>query len=77
MVSLIAESTPWNRDSVFYRMMNDDGFGRFSRHRVVYSEALAPQGPLNPEIVGMIEEQLGGDPGRWRREMLCARRTLR
>ena len=68
---LIAESTPWNRDSVFYRMMNDDGFGRFSRHRVEYTEALAPEGPLNPEIVGMIEEQLGGDPGRWSREMLC------
>jgi len=53
---LIAESTPWNRDSVFYRMMNVDGVGRFSRHRVLYSEALAPKGPLNPEIVGMIEE---------------------
>ncbi|MGD2201520.1 MAG: hypothetical protein PVJ38_07815 [Candidatus Bathyarchaeota archaeon] len=68
---LIAESTPWNRDSIFYRMMNDDGFDLFSRHRVVYTEALAPKGPLDPEIVGMIEEQLGGDPGRWRREMLC------
>jgi hypothetical protein len=68
---LIAESTPWNTDSVFYRMCNEDSFSRFSRHRVVYTEALPPNGPLTPGIIEMIREQLRDDPLRWRREMLC------
>ena len=68
---LIAESTPWNRDSVFYSMFHDAAFDQFSTHRVVYTEALPPNGPLSPEIVEMVEKQLAGDPGRWRREMLC------
>ena len=68
---LIAESTPWNTDSVFYDMFHKEEYGRFSRHRVPYTEALPPHGPLTPSIVEMIEEQLRGDPSRWRREMLC------
>ena len=68
---LIAESTPWNRDSVFYSMFHDAAFDQFSTHRVVYTEALPPNGPLSPEIVEMVEKQLAGDPMRWRREMLC------
>ena len=68
---LIAESTPWNTDSVFYRMFHDPAYGQFSTHRVVYTEALPTNGPLSPEIVGMIEKQLAGDPARWKREMLC------
>jgi len=68
---LIAESTPWNRDSVFYRMLHDDAFKGFSRYSVPYTEALPPDGPLQPEMVRMIEEQLSGDSSRWRREMLC------
>jgi phage FluMu gp28-like protein len=68
---LIAESTPWNTDSVFYRMFNDPAYSTFSKHRVPYTEALPPNGPLSPEVVGMIEAQLAGDPSRWRREMLC------
>jgi len=68
---LIAESTPWNTDSVFHRMFTHEDFSRFSRHRVPYTEALPPGGPLTPGIVEMIREQLRGDPSRWRREMLC------
>jgi len=68
---LIAESTPWNIDSVFYRMFNDPAYEAFSRHRVIYTEAMPPNGPLSPEIVEMIEKQLAGDPSRWKREMLC------
>ncbi len=68
---LIAESTPWNRDSVFYSMFHDAAFDQFSTHRVVYTEALPPNGPLSPEIIEMVEKQLAGDSGRWRREMLC------
>jgi hypothetical protein len=68
---MIAESTPWNTDSVFYRMFHEPAFGRFSTHRVVYTEAMPPEGPLSPEIVEMIQEQLQGDPARWKREILC------
>ena len=68
---LIAESTPWNTDSVFYKMFHDDSYRNFSRHKVVYAQALPPNGPLSPEIVGLIEKQLAGDPARWKREMLC------
>ena len=68
---LIAESTPWNMDSVFHDMFHKTEYNRFSRHRLPYTEAMPPNGPLTPEIVEMIEEQLKGDPSRWRREMLC------
>ena len=68
---LIAESTPLNTDSVFHRMHRDPAYARFSRHVVPYTEAMPPSGPLTPEIVEMIREQLSGDPARWRREMLC------
>ncbi len=68
---LIAESTPWNADSVFHAMMTDPAYTAFSRHTVEYSAALSPDGPLTPAIVDMIKEQLRGDPARWRREMLC------
>lgn len=68
---LIAESTPWNTDSVFYRIFHEPEYKQFSRHTVPYTEALPPHGPLTPRIVEMIKEQLKGDPSRWRREMLC------
>jgi len=68
---LIAESTPWNTDSVFYKMFHDPAYSHFSTHRVVYTRALPPNGPLSPELVGILEKQLAGDPARWKREMLC------
>lgn len=68
---LIAESTPWNMDSVFHDIFHKDEYSRFSKHRLPYTEALPPNGPLTPSVVEMIEEQLRGDPARWRREMLC------
>ncbi|MDH5363513.1 MAG: terminase family protein [Aigarchaeota archaeon] len=68
---LIAESTPWNTDSVFHKMFNDPAYNHFSTHKVIYTEALPPNGPLSPELVGIIEKQLAGDPARWKREMLC------
>lgn len=68
---LIAESTPWNKDSVFYGMMHDPAFSGFSRYKVPYTEAIAPKGPLNPEMITTVQVQLRGDSSRWRREMLC------
>ncbi|MBN2336725.1 terminase family protein [Candidatus Bathyarchaeota archaeon] len=68
---LIAESTPWNTDSVFHKMFHDPQYNKFSTHVVDYTKAMAPHGPLNPEFVDMIKQQLVGDPIRWKREMLC------
>lgn len=68
---LIAESTPWNTDSVFHKIYHDPAYRQFSRHIVQYTEALPPNGPLTPSIVEMIKEQLAGDPSRWQREMMC------
>jgi len=70
---LIAESTPWNTDNVFYKMFHEwaKPQGTFSTHMVPFNRALPPNGPLSPEIVKMIEEQLAGDPARWKREMIC------
>ncbi len=68
---LFVESTPWNSDSVFYDIFHKEEYSEFSKHRLVYSEAMPPHGPLTQSIVEMIEKQLRGDPSRWRREMLC------
>ncbi|MCB2141230.1 hypothetical protein KQH27_00820 [bacterium] len=68
---LFVESTPWNTDSVFHDIFHKAEYNLFSRHTLPYTEALPPNGPLTPSIVEMIEEQLKGDPSRWRREMLC------
>ncbi len=68
---LIAESTPWNTDSVFYRIYHDPAYTNYSTHRTPYTTAMPPNGPLNQEVVEMIKTQLAGDPARWRREMLC------
>jgi len=68
---LIAESTPWNTDSVFYRMFHDPSYSHYSTHTLPYTRALPPDGPLSPMVVEAIEKQLSGDPARWKREMLC------
>ena len=68
---LIAESTPWNTDSVFYKMFNEWKDQPFSTHMVTYDRCFPPDGPLSPEIVETIRKQLAGDPARWKREMLC------
>jgi phage FluMu gp28-like protein len=68
---LIAESTPWNRDSVFYKIYHDPDYNAFSKYKITYTEALPPKGPLSPEIVEFIKNQLSSDPYRWKREMLC------
>jgi len=68
---LIAESTPWNTDSVFHKMFHDPLYSKFNTHIVDYAKAISPNGPLNPEFVDMIKQQLAGDPVRWKREMLC------
>lgn len=68
---LIAESTPWNTDSVFYKMFHDPAYKTFQTFMVPYEEAMPPDGPLSVMVVEMIKAQLAGDPARWKREMLC------
>jgi phage FluMu gp28-like protein len=66
----IAASTPGSRDSLFYKMCNDDKkFGNFSRHHVAWKEALEPDGPLKKQILDAIRAQMVEDPWRWQREM--------
>ena len=66
----IANSTPWSRDHVFYRICKDKAFEDFSRdHHVTWEQALEPYGPLKKGILEKIRKQLVNDPWRWRREM--------
>jgi phage FluMu gp28-like protein len=66
---LIATSTPWNTDSLFWKMCCHKDYADFERSHVSWQDALEPKGPLNPQIVEKIRRQFGEDPSRWRREM--------
>jgi len=66
---LIATSTPWNTDSVFWRMCNHRDFSDFRGSHVTWKQAVEPNGPLKPSIIEKIKRQFGEDPARWRREM--------
>ena len=65
----IANSTPWSRDHIFYRIMNDKDYDDYKRFRVSWKEALEPKGPLKKDILEKIKKQLAADPWRFRREM--------
>ncbi len=65
----ICSSTPWARDSLFYRISNDPEYSDFSRHHVTWREAVEPNGPLSREILEKIRKQFQADLWRWRREM--------
>jgi hypothetical protein len=66
---LIANSTPWSRDHIFYKMMKDKDFEDFGRHPVNWQQALEPKGPLKKNVLEKIKKQLAADPWRWQREM--------
>jgi phage FluMu gp28-like protein len=66
---LIATSTPWNTDSLFWKMCNHKDYQDFARSHVRWDNALEPNGPLRLAIVEKIRRQFGDDPQRWRREM--------
>jgi phage FluMu gp28-like protein len=66
---LICTSTPWNTDSLFWKMCNHKDYSDFARHRVTWQEAKEPGGPLKVNILEKIKRQFGEDPMRWRREM--------
>ena len=65
----IANSTPWSRDHIFYKIMKDKDFEDFRRYHVTWNQALEPEGPLKKNILEKIKKQLAADPWRWQREM--------
>jgi len=65
----IANSTPWSRDHIFYKIMKDKDFEDFHRYHVTWNQALEPDGPLKKSILEKIKKQLAADPWRWAREM--------
>jgi len=66
---LACTSTPWNADSLFWKMCNHKDFSDFARLHVTWEQALEPNGPLKRGILEKIRKQFGEDPARWRREM--------
>ena len=66
---LIATSTPWSTDSLFWKMCNHKDYEDFARSHVRWSDAIEPNGPLKPAIVEKIKRQFGNDQQRWKREM--------
>jgi len=65
----IANSTPWSRDHIFYKIMHDKDYKDFKRFHVTWKEALEPKGPLKKNILAKLKRQFASDPWRWRREM--------
>jgi phage FluMu gp28-like protein len=67
----VCSSTPWNTDSVFYKIFTHKNFTHFKTSHVTYAQALYPNGPLKPNIIAQIKTQMGEDPSRWQREMMA------
>ena len=67
----VCSSTPWNTDSVFYKIFNHKNFGEFKTSHVTFNQALSPNGPLLPKTLQSIKTQMGEDPSRWQREMMA------
>jgi len=65
----ICSSTPWNSDSIFYKIFNHEDFSDFARSHITWREAVEPYGPLKKNILEKIRKQLAADPWRWKREM--------
>jgi phage FluMu gp28-like protein len=66
---VLVSSTPWNTDSVFYKIFHNEDYSHFVRSHVTWQQALEPNGPLDRVTVGIIRKQLSEDPWRWKREM--------
>jgi hypothetical protein len=73
-------STPWNKDSIYWKMCFDKGFKMFSgnvnehdppRYLRTWENVLKPHGPLDPQQVDTMREQYAGESWRWKREMEC------
>jgi phage FluMu gp28-like protein len=65
----VCTSTPWNTDSVFFKIFNHKNFKAFKTMHVTIDKAMHPNGPLKPAMIQEFKTQMGDDPSRWRREM--------
>ena len=65
----ICSSTPWNTDSVFWRIWNEPAFKHYVKSHITWREAVEPNGPLSRRMLEQLREQYKGDPWRWTREM--------
>ncbi|MEM3161803.1 MAG: terminase family protein [Candidatus Bathyarchaeia archaeon] len=65
----VVSSTPWNTDSVFWRICNDPAYKGWRVSHVTWRDAQEPNGPLKKSILEEIRRQYEEDPVRWRREM--------
>jgi len=66
---VLISSTPWNTDSVFYKIFHSDEFSDFARSHVTWRESMEPNGPLDKGTLEKIRKQFAEDPWRWKREM--------
>jgi len=80
-VYINVSSTPWNKDSIYWKMCFDKAFKFFSgnvheheppRYLRTWKDVLHPHGPLDHKQVTIMREQYAGQPWRWKREMECA-----
>jgi len=65
----VCTSTPWNSDSIFWRIFNHRSFADFAKHHVTWEQATEPNGPLKRATLEKIKKQFAEDPSRWKREM--------
>jgi phage FluMu gp28-like protein len=65
----VCSSTPWNKDSIFYKIFFHEGYEDFAKHHVTWQQAVEPNGPLKKKILEKIRKQFAEDPWRWKREM--------
>lgn len=80
-VNINVASTPWNKDSIYWKMCFDEAFDIFSgnkferdppRYLRIWRDVLHPEGPLKERQVKIMRKQYAGQPWRWKREMECA-----
>jgi hypothetical protein len=82
-VYISVASTPWNKDSVYWKMCFDKSFKFFSgnaeeskpnppKYLRTWENVLKPNGPLDPSQVEVMREQYAGETWRWKREMECS-----
>ena len=81
IVYINVASTPWNKDSIYWKMCFDKAFKMFSgnvheqkrpRYLRTWKDVLYPKGPLKKRQVKIMRQQYAGQPWRWKREMECA-----
>ncbi len=65
----VCSSTPWNKDSMFWKIFNSKDFSDFKTLHVPVEKAKEPNGPLKENMIEKFRKQFGDDPIRWRREM--------